>query len=99
MNELPPPQILDILPALHTLLSKLLESEDSDAFLLNKDIAAMVTSLKQRVQRARASLEQTPSMDRPLDGEEEIAMLQKKISRQEQALVKIAKAIGSDTST
>ena len=82
-TSLPPPQGFDIVPSLHTLLSRLLPNPldpASQPALSPKDLVTEIAAIKIRVQKARAAVGALPDIERSTDEqEEEIRELEEKI--------------------
>jgi hypothetical protein len=107
-STLPPPATFDILPPLHELLSRLvandpeasLTAEPSSPTYQNLEPLAMhqlageVSSVRSRIRRARAAVESLPDMDRTVEEqEEEIKLLQDRITKQTAVLKGLAQAL------
>ncbi|KAI9757648.1 MAG: hypothetical protein M4579_003373 [Chaenotheca gracillima] len=94
--ELPPPSTFDFLPPLHTLLSRLVPSSTPDGAsgqvntatgelngpsLEPQHLATEATTLRIRIQKARAAIEALPDVDRTIEEQEgEIKELEAKVS-------------------
>jgi hypothetical protein len=94
---LPSPAMFDILPPLHELLSRLLAA-DTDPLLMMPvtspvykgqqplsmhHLAGEISAIRNRIRKARASVEELPDMDRSIDEQQqEISLLQDKIAKQ-----------------
>ncbi len=85
---LPSPSIFDILPALYDLLSRLVPSPTShDLVLEPHQLAVEASSLKIKLQKARAAISVLPGVDRTIaEQEEEIRELEDLISQQRNML-------------
>ncbi len=73
---LPPPQTFDIVPALSTLLARLLPPHASDpssptiAPLDPKDLAPEINTLKFKIQKARQAIAALPDVERSVEEQE-----------------------------
>ncbi|KAK4988646.1 hypothetical protein LTR50_003829 [Elasticomyces elasticus] len=94
------PQVFDILPPLHALLSRLepsLSTYPQDPTqptqsLAYKDIPTEVQTIKIKVRRALAALKALPDMERSLhEQDEEIAQLEEKITGQREVLARVGR--------
>ncbi|KAI9677756.1 MAG: hypothetical protein M1829_002528 [Trizodia sp. TS-e1964] len=97
-QPLPPPQTFDFLPALHTLLTRLLHpplelSQSSSAdvtapgYLDTQQLVTEAAGLKIRLQKARAAVATLPDMVRTVEEQEaEIQELEARISEQREIL-------------
>ncbi|KAI9797946.1 MAG: hypothetical protein M1825_005669 [Sarcosagium campestre] len=88
MNSLPSPATFDFLPALYSLLSRLvLSTSSAEPALEPQQLATEASSLKIRIQRARGAVDALPEMDRTIEEQEvEKAELLRKIRRQHEIL-------------
>lgn len=80
-TPLPPPQLFDILPPLHALLSRLLlppsldgttPSPDTTAPISPKDLATAASSITTKIQKARVAVRELPGVDMGLEEQEEV---------------------------
>ncbi|KAI9823304.1 MAG: hypothetical protein M1832_002528 [Thelocarpon impressellum] len=87
-TSLPPVSTFDVLPALHTLLSRLLPSATStEPPLEPQHLATEASALKIRLQKARAAVERLPDIERlPAEQETEIRTLEERVARQRDVL-------------
>lgn len=107
-NTLPTPATFDILPPLHELLSRLvaddptasLTAEPSSPTYQNLEPLAMhqlageASSIRSRIRRARAAVEALPDVDRTIEEqEEEIRLLQERITKQTAVLKGLTQAL------
>lgn len=88
----PSPSTFDIIPALYTLLSRLLPTATSnDPPLEPQHLAVEASTVKIKLQKALAAVEALPDMDRTLEQQElEIQELEERITRQRQMLATLA---------
>ncbi|KAL8844419.1 MAG: hypothetical protein Q9176_001329 [Flavoplaca citrina] len=81
-TTLPPPSTFDIIPPLHTTLSRLLLSEpttsptspsnnSNQGPLAPKDVAAAVSEVRARIARARSIIAQMQNSDRTIEEQKE----------------------------
>ncbi|KAL9134607.1 MAG: hypothetical protein Q9175_004206 [Cornicularia normoerica] len=80
-NTLPPPQLFDILPSLHSLLSRLLlppsadgltPSLDSITPISPKDLATAASSITNKIQKARTAVRQLPGVDMAIEEQQDV---------------------------
>lgn len=80
-SPLPPPQLFDILPPLHTLLSRLLlppsldgttPSPDTTAPLSPKDLATAASSITNKIQKARVAVRELPGTEMGIEEQEDV---------------------------
>ncbi|KAI9881960.1 MAG: hypothetical protein M1823_006327 [Watsoniomyces obsoletus] len=92
MDTLPPPSTIDVVPALYSLLSRLLPSETShDAPLEPQQLPLEATALKSKLQKARAAVEKLPDMDRTIEQQQrEMDEMEEMIRQQRQMLELLA---------
>lgn len=91
-TSLPSPSTFDIIPALYTLLARLLPTAtSSDPPLEPQHLAIEASTVKIKLQKALAAAEALPGMDRTLEQQElEIRELEERIKRQHQMLAALA---------
>jgi len=107
-STLPSPTTFDILPPLHELLSRLvandpeasLTAEPSSPTYQNLEPLAMhqlageASGIRSRIRRARAAVEALPDVDRTVEEqEEEIKLLQERITKQTAVLKGLAEVL------
>ena len=89
-SSLPPPSSFDIIPALHSLLSRLSSSLENSSYvppLSLKDVAAEAASVKIRIQKARALVDTLPDIDRTVEEQEgDLEELKTMIGKQKRTL-------------
>ncbi len=93
MDTLPPPSTFDVVPALYSLLSRLLPSSPTshDTPLEPQQLPLEATALKIKLQRARAAVETLPDMDRTIEQQQrEIDEMGENIRQQRQVLEMLA---------
>ncbi|KAI9776779.1 MAG: hypothetical protein M1816_005084 [Peltula sp. TS41687] len=90
--SLPSPSAFDIIPALYTLLARLLPTAtSSDPPLEPQHLAIEASTVKIKLQKALAAVEALPDMDRTLEQQQsEIRELEEHIRRQQQMLAALA---------
>ncbi|KAI9858631.1 MAG: hypothetical protein M1824_004212 [Vezdaea acicularis] len=99
---LPPPDVLDILSPLHTLLSRLLPPAGNSQHSLStaapteldpQHLATEASSIKIRLQKARQAVNGLPDMDRTLkDQEEEIRELEMQVQEKRETMERLKDA-------
>lgn len=79
-STLPPPQVFDILPPLHSLLSRLLlpppadgltPSADATSPLSPKDLATAASSITNKIQKARTAVRELPGIEMGIEEQED----------------------------
>ncbi|CAD6581651.1 MAG: hypothetical protein ASARMPREDX12_000621 [Alectoria sarmentosa] len=80
-STLPPPQLFDILPPLHALLSRLLlppsldgatPSPDTMAPISPKDLATAASSITSKIQKARVAVRELPGVEMGIEEQEDV---------------------------
>ncbi|KAI9680808.1 MAG: hypothetical protein M1817_004248 [Caeruleum heppii] len=89
-SQLPSPAALDVLPALHALLSRLVPDPTSTSLappLEPQHLASEAAGLKVRLQKAKAAIEQLPDMERSITQQEkEMQQVEARIREQRDVL-------------
>ncbi|MCJ1236148.1 hypothetical protein MMC14_004125 [Varicellaria rhodocarpa] len=95
-SSLPPPQTFDIIPPLHTLLSRLLPNPldpNAQPSLSPKDLATEAAAIKIKIQLARSTVEMLPDVDRTVEEQmEEMRELEERIWKLEKVRKDIVEA-------
>ncbi|KAF6235624.1 hypothetical protein HO173_006307 [Letharia columbiana] len=80
-NTLPPPQLFDILPPLHSLLSRLLLPPSADGLTPSpdtitpvspKDLATAASSITNKIQKARVAVRELPGVGMGIEEQEDV---------------------------
>ncbi|CAF9912401.1 MAG: hypothetical protein ALECFALPRED_008107 [Alectoria fallacina] len=80
-STLPPPQLFDILPPLHALLSRLVlppsldgttPSPDTIAPISPKDLATAASSITSKIQKARVAVRELPGVEMGIEEQEDV---------------------------
>lgn len=89
-STLPPPQLFDILPPLHSLLSRLLlpasadgltPSPDTTTPISPKDLATAASSITHKIQKARTAVRELPGIEMGIEEQEDVIAELKEESR------------------
>lgn len=81
LNTLPPAQLFDILPPLHSLLSRLLLPPSADGLtpatdtitpLSPKDLATAASSITNKIQKARIAVRELPGVEMSIEEQEDV---------------------------
>jgi hypothetical protein len=97
-TSLPDPQTFDLLPQLHSLLSRLVPNPSNPTAtsgdLEPQNLPAAATALKNRLQKARHAVQELPDMNRTVEEQEaEIQLLETELSKKMEMLARLKKAV------
>ena len=94
---LPTGSSFDFIPLIHSLFSRLLLDQTDRNALQPKDLPGAVLEIKQKIQRARAVIEELSEIERTVaDQEAEIADLEDKIRWQRERITGLGRKLGED---
>ena len=95
-STLPKPQIIDIVPTLHALLSRLLSNPPNSTGTPSISLKELVTeaaAIKINVGKAKAAVETLPEVDRTIEVQEgDIRDLEEKLQQQRDVLRRVTNA-------
>ena len=97
-TSLPDPQTFDLLPQLHSLLSRLVPNPNNPTAasgdLEPQNLPAAATALKNRLQKARHAVEELPDMERTVEEQEaEIELLEAELKKKLDMLAGLREAV------